>query len=101
MSNLYITEYARCTIDALTDLPCGEEPAITTQKVSFSGTAGTSAAFNAETRFVRIHSDSVASIIFGTSPTATTSHPRIAAGVSEYFGVPAGKSYKVSAVDNT
>lgn len=98
MATLFITEYAKLSNDGLVTVPCGEEPAITSQAVSFSGTAGVSAAFTSATNFVRVHCDADACILFGTAPTALTTSPRIAAGVSEYFGVPRGSSLKVSAI---
>jgi hypothetical protein len=102
MSNLYITEYAEQARDEQGQhILAGKEPAIATQKVAFTGTAGTSAAFNALTTFVRIHADGIASVKFGTAPTATTSDPRIGSGVTEFFGVQAGASLKVSAITNT
>jgi hypothetical protein len=101
MGILYITEYAQ-----LMPSPPGGvgqvpmEPALATQTVSFT-THTESLAFNAQTRVVRVHTDSICSLIFGASPVATTSHPRMAAGQTEYHGVPVGASYKVSAVSNT
>jgi hypothetical protein len=48
-----------------------------------------------------LHTDSICSISFGTNPTATTSTARMAAGQTEYHGVPVGLSYMVAAVSNT
>jgi len=50
---------------------------------------------------VRVHTDVICSIKFGTSPTATTSTARMVAGQTEYFAVPQGASYKVAAISNT
>lgn len=103
MSNLYITEYAEQATDQEgRHILAGKEPALTIQKVAFTSTAGTSAAFNALTTFVRIHPDGIAGVIFGTAPTATTSNSmRIGSGVTEFFGVQPGQSLKVSAVTQT
>jgi len=38
---------------------------------------------------------------FGTNPTATTSTGRMAAGATEYHGVPVGQNYMVAAITNT
>jgi len=48
---------------------------------------------------VRLHADSVCSVLFGTNPTATTANARMAAGQTEYFGVAPGM--KVSVIANT
>jgi hypothetical protein len=97
MSNMYITEYGSPAGRA----QIAQEPAIAVQKVSFTGTPGTSAAFNAATAFIRIHVDGIASIKFGTAPTAATTDPRLPADAVEYFGVPPAGSFKVSAITNT
>ena len=99
MASLYITEYARATIDALTNLPTPEEPPVATQKVTYTGTAAASAAFNAETRFISYHSDGICSVAFGTDPTATVAFPRKAASVDYFAGVKPGM--KISAIVNT
>jgi hypothetical protein len=54
-----------------------------------------SAAFNAKTCFVRLHTDAVCSLKFGTNPTASATTARIAAGQTEYHGVPVDRAYKV------
>lgn len=100
MAIMYITEYARLAKDSagrqtLTPL----EPAIATQYISFTGTAGQSAALNADTAFVCVHVDTNANVLFGTNPTAVDGQsPRLAAGVDKYFGVKPGSSLKISAV---
>lgn len=98
MSTMYVTEYADPGSYSSTFLA---EPAVADQKITFTGTAGTSAAFAGNTAIVRIQVDGIASILFGTAPTATTSYRRMTAGQTEYFRVPAGQSYKVSAITTT
>lgn len=100
MATLYVTEYAApAHIGGL--FPVAKEPEITTQAVAYTGTAAASSAFASNTTLVRIHTDSICSILFGTAPTATTSKKRMVAGQTEYFAVPVGLSYKVSAIVNT
>lgn len=102
MGILYITEYAGL-MDAGAPGGHGQvpaEPPLATQTVSYT-THAESSAFNAKTRLVRLHTDSICSFVFGTAPSATTSDSRMAAGTTEYHGVPPGASYKVSAVSNT
>lgn len=102
MSMLYITEYLQGT-----ELPVGElmqcpmEPPIAEQKIDFTSGAATSAAFNVQTTFVRIETDSTCSLVFGLTPVATTSNQRWKADQTEFRGVPAGLGYKVSVIANT
>lgn len=97
---MYISEYA--DVGRLGGIiPVGAEPS-TDQVVSFTATPGSSAAFQTNTNMVRIHCDGIASIKFGTAPTATANtSKRLTAGQTEYFTVPMGASYKVSAVTST
>lgn len=99
MATLYISEYA--TVPKLNGqlLLASAEPALVEQTVAISGTSAQSAAFNTNTKFVRIHTDAICSLKFGSSPTATTSGPRLAADSTEFFGVNAGD--KVAVITNT
>lgn len=99
MATMYVTEYAEIARDDKdTVVNVGKEPALAIQAVSFTAdsAAGTSAAFDGRTRFVRIVCDAAANIVFGTAPTAVTTDSPIAANVPEYFGVIPGQ--KVSAI---
>jgi hypothetical protein len=101
MAKLYVTEYAALGQGA-NGIPAqiAYEPPVASQVVTFT-TSTQSSAFNAATQFVRVHTDSICSITFGTNPTATTSNRRMAADATEYFAVPAGNAFKVAAVTNT
>jgi hypothetical protein len=99
MGILYITEYAEMQIG-----PAGRqgqmplEPPLAEQAITFT-THVESAAFNAKTRFVRLHTDTNCFVVFGTAPTAVTStNGRMAANQTEYRAVPLGAAFKVSAV---
>jgi hypothetical protein len=48
-------------------------------------------------RIIRVHCDSVCSIFIGPNPTATTSHPRLAASQTEYLEINAGDQLAVIA----
>ena len=100
MAVLYITEFA----DAGMNFPTvATQPPLAEQKVTFT-TSTASAAFNAKTSLVRIHTDSICSIEFvgaGALAVATTSTARMAANQTEYFIVPRGQGYSVAAVTNT
>jgi hypothetical protein len=103
MAKLYVAEYARSSSAGPGDTgaPMAIEPPLAEQVVTFTTTTACDNAFNAATRFVRIHTDSICHIAFGTAPSATTSLKRMAANTTEYFAVPPGASYKVAAVTGT
>lgn len=97
---MYITEFADAGYSA-SGSSVGVEPMVADQAVTFTGTPGTSAAFGNATKMVRIQVDGIASIKFGTAPTAATTNRRMTSGQTEYFLVPQGGAYKVSAITNT
>lgn len=101
MSTLYVSEYADVG-RAGGIIPVGSEPSTDQTPVTFTASAGQSAAFKNNTTMVRIHVDGIASILFGTNPTATANtNKRMTAGQTEYFTVPLGQAYKISAVTST
>jgi hypothetical protein len=101
MSKLYVTEYA--TLAQANGIgQAAQAPALAVQVLDFSSAHKESAAFNAKTTFVRLHTDAVCCIQFGTAPTAVSgTDARMAADQTEYFGVPVGQSYKVSVASTT
>lgn len=100
MSILYIQEYSEMPKMLGQVLLVGQEPAVASQAITFTGTAGLSAAFNVNTRFVRLHADGLCCVKFGSAPVAVAStDARMAASSTEFFGVVGGQ--KVSAVTTT
>lgn len=108
MATLYITEFQALGQAGLPTNGFGpngptqaaQQPPVADQTpVSITGASAQSAAFNAATTLVRIHTDSICSILFGTNPTATTANARMVAGQTEYFGVLPGM--KVAVIANT
>lgn len=103
---LYIQEYVRTPIGRTgQSLPAGEEPAIASQVIAVSGASAQSAALNAKTTFVRIHTSEICSLKFGVNPTATTNDMRLPANATEFFGVQeevvrAG-TFKIAVITNT
>jgi hypothetical protein len=97
MAKLYISEYAEAPIGYNGQmLAAGKEPSVTEQTPVVIGAGSLqSAAFNAKTKFVRIHTDAICSVAFGTSPTATANSKRLAANSTEYFGVTPGDKLAV------
>lgn len=101
MAICYITEYSEMPrINGQIAL-VGQEPAAVAQApLAFTGTAGLSAAFGANTKFIRLHVDGIASVKFGLAPTAVANtDARMIAGTTEFFGVVPG--HKVSVVTST
>jgi hypothetical protein len=100
---LYVAEFAEMLIGPAGRV--GQVPAmppLAEQTVAIGGaSAPTTNAFNAKTRMVRLHTDAICSVAFGTAPTATSANMRLAANQTEYVGVPLGASYKVAVITNT
>jgi hypothetical protein len=90
MSFLYITEYQGQPKDFSGNvIPAGLEPALATQRLTFTATANVlSAAFNVKTTFIRVHVDAAAFIRIATTPTVTaTNGSKMAANTTEFFGL--------------
>lgn len=101
MAVVYITEFA----GLMPSPPGGQgqipmEPPLAEQTVAV-GVEAKSAAFNAKTRLIRIHTDAICSVLIDTNPTATTAKGRLAANQTEYRGVPIGGLYKISVITNS
>jgi hypothetical protein len=96
MAKLYIGEYEGLEKNGL---PAAVAPAVTKQTVAISGSAAASAAFNAITTLIRVHTDVVCSISIGPSAVATTNDTRMAADQTEYFSVQPG--HVISVISNT
>ena len=71
----------------------GDEPAVAVQKLAIAVGTTPSAAFNARTRFVRLHTDgTICSFKFGDVGTvAAITDPRMAANSTEFFGTQPGQ----------
>lgn len=92
----YISEFSQAG-DA--GIQVAKQPAVTDQTpVAVGGSSVQSAVFNANTKLVRIECDVVASMVFGTNPTATANNARISANLPEYFQVASGQ--KVAFITN-
>lgn len=98
MAVVYITEYTRTPLDIGQSIPAGQEPGVN-QTVAITAGSVQSAAFGADTKFVRIHTDAICSIKFGTAPTAAATDARLPANGTEFFGVRPGD--KVAVITNT
>lgn len=100
MAVLYVTEYSQPLIQAGI-VQVAMEPANADQTVAIGGSSTASSAFKNNTGLVRLETDAICSVKFGTAPTATATTRRMQAGDIEYFGVPTGQSFKVAVISNT
>lgn len=101
MAVLYITEFADLATTHGTVGQVSAQPPNAEQTVAIGATSTASSAFANNTRFVRLHTDAICSVEFGTSPTATATKARMSANQTEYYSVPAGLSWKVAVITNT
>lgn len=101
MAKLFISEYNRMLVDFKVGhpTPVPMEPPLVEQTVAIGGTSAQSAAFNANTKFIRVHADVVCSRLLGANPVATLDNARMAAGATEYVGVEPGD--KIAVIANT
>src|SRR6266446_624453 len=100
MGILYITEFANIGFTGLgSPTQIAAQPVNAEQSITFT-THVESTAFKNNTQIVRLHNDATSpvSVAFGTAPVATTANMRMAANQTEYFTVPTGQGYKVSAL---
>lgn len=99
MATLHVTEYTAMPIDANGNvLQIGKMPEATTQVVTYT-TSTQSAAFSAETRFIRVIASAAAHLAFGSNPTATATSMWVPASTAEFFAV--WPSQKVAAYDGS
>ena len=102
MSTLYITEFCDLGYTAGNGTAAaGSQPPTAEQTVSIGGVSAQSSAFQNNTRFVRLHTDAICSVEFGTNPTTTSAKARLGANQTEYYSVPMGFSYKVAVITNS
>lgn len=101
MATVYVAEFAEPSTIQGGLTPMAKVPPLAEDTVTIDVTSTQSAAFNAKTRLVRIHTDAICSIAFGTNPTADATNMRLAANQTEYFEVPKGQSYKVAVITNS
>lgn len=97
MGVLYITEYQKYSGSG-TSFQAALEPEQASQKITYSTTTQ-SVALGKNTYLVRLHTDSICSVLVGANPTATTTNKRLAANQTEYFAVLPGQ--KIAAITNT
>lgn len=97
MAKLYVTEFAGAGYNGFPAAMA--KPLVDQTPVVIGAGSLLSAAFDAATTIVRIHTDAICSIAFGTAPTATANSMRLAANQTEYFQVKFGD--KVAVITNS
>lgn len=99
MAKIYVTEHTDPTVFHGQLKPVVKMPPVTTQTLTSSGSSAQSAAFDAKTKMIQIHTDGICSVEFGSNPTATTNSFRLAANTTAYFEVSPGD--KMAYITNT
>lgn len=103
MATLYVTEYADIGKLGFGPIQIPKNPKLATNNVAIIGSTTQSAAFNAGTGIIRVHTDAICSVeIGGTNPVATngaTGSARMAANQTEYHAVNPGD--KLAVISNT
>jgi hypothetical protein len=97
MAKLYVTEFGGMGTAHSQTAMAG--PIVDQTPVVIGAGSLQSAAFDNATTVVRIHTDAICSIAFGTNPTATANSMRLPADSTEYFSVKGGQ--KVAVITNT
>lgn len=78
--------------------PIAALPAAVNQTVAIGAASAQSVALNASTTLIRVATDIACRIVSGANPTALATSLPLAAGQSEYFGVPAGAALKIAVI---
>jgi hypothetical protein len=106
MAFLNVTEYAEIAVGPagrVGQMPLG--PKLASYGVGNAGATTQGAVFNAKTRFVRLHTDTICCYEIDTNPTAVAigagMSSRLAAGQTEYVAVPLGGGFRVAAILST
>lgn len=97
---LYISEYTAAANQRGLIVQVAQESSHDQVTADFTSGAQQSAAFQNTTNLVRLWCSVQCSVAFGTNPTATNANKPLAAGMPEYFAVPAGAGFKVSVTTN-
>jgi hypothetical protein len=89
MATAWVTQYNNIAVINNVPIQAPIGPPLRTEKVTFTGTAGGSAAIGADCHLVGIYVDTAACWKAADAPSATTSDTPISAGVPFYL-VPTG-----------
>lgn len=88
MATLWITEFSNLgtTKSGNNTVQAPFVPGVAEQAITISGTSAQSAAFNTNTRFVMLHTDTACYLAWGSNPTATT-YQLMAADETRFYSV--------------
>ncbi len=100
MPSIYVNEFRSLARDAEGNVIAAPlYPPLATQVVTIGVASAASSAFNDETRFIEIASDTDCHYEVAASPTAAAaSSMNLAAGVVKFIGVQAGQSMKIAVI---
>lgn len=102
MAVLYVAEFNAGGGTSNFPLSAAQQTPTAEQVVGISASsAQTTNAFANTTTLVRLNTDSICSIKFGTNPTATANNARMAANQTEYFSIPPNSGWKVAVITNS
>ena len=99
MAVVYVSEFNAIGGTGNFNVVSAQQPSITDQTIAIGGGSVQSAAFNTNTNYVRVHTDAICSIKFGSNPTVSAANARLAASATEYFVVVPGQ--KLAVITNT
>ena len=98
MARLSVREYEHIVLSSNGTVLAGVEPPIAKYSVAIGATSTMGQAFNARTKFVRLHADAACSFDIDLLPTAVAGEGSMAAGQTEYFGVQPGEANRVAVI---
>lgn len=99
MAFIYVNEATELRVYQGGGVQAIELPSLTGYQVANAGASTQGPVFNAKTRVIEVHTDSICSILIGPNPTAVTTQGRMAAGETRYYRVQPGD--RIAAVLNT
>ena len=95
MSIVSVTQFSAVGVVSNGSLMCPQAPFVATEDINASTVSAQSAAFDGQTRFVRILSDANVRVRFGSNPTATAADMPIRANSPEFVAVVSGDKIAV------
>jgi hypothetical protein len=102
MAKIYVTEFRNGQVQLGTADNIPSMIGIVDQTpITVGASSAQSAAFDGGTSMIRLHTDAICSVAFGTNPTATTNNMRLAANETVLMTVRPGTSFKVAVIANT
>lgn len=95
MSIVSVTQFSAVGVVSNGSLMCPQAPFVATEDINASTVSAQSAAFDGQTRFVRVVSDANVRVRFGSDPTAVVTDMPIRANSPEFVAVVPGDKIAV------